>query len=95
MSEIGKKFDNGKVPYELVYWPAVEKTACVLEVGRNKYGPDNWKSLENAEDRYFAACMRHLLAYRQGQAIDPETGLSHLAHAQCNVMFLQYFEDQK
>lgn len=95
MSEIGKKFDNGKVPYELVYWPALEKTTSVLEIGRNKYGADNWKSLANAEDRYFAAAMRHLLAWRQGEAVDPETGISHLAHLACNVMFLQYFEDQK
>lgn len=88
----GKKFDNGKTPYELIDWKAIEELAEILQFGANKYGPNNWQQLDNAPDRYFSATMRHLLAYRSGESVDPETGRSHLAHLLCNVMFLRHFE---
>lgn len=36
--------------------------------------------------------MRHLVAYRNGETTDPESGVSHLSHAFCNLMFLRHFE---
>jgi hypothetical protein len=33
-------------------------------------------------------------AYTQGQDTDPETGLSHMAHVGCCVMFLLALEQQ-
>jgi hypothetical protein len=36
--------------------------------------------------------MRHLNAYQKGELKDPETGLSHLAHASCGLMMLLEFE---
>jgi hypothetical protein len=88
----GKKFDQDKLPLELIDWAHVTEIAEVLQLGKEKYGPDNWKHLTNGEDRYFAAAMRHLILWRQGETVDPESQLSHLAHAACNLMFLTYFE---
>ena len=40
--------------------------------------------------RYFSAAQRHLLAWNDGEDNDPESGLPHLAHASCNLMFMLY-----
>lgn len=91
----GKKFDQDKLPLELFDWMYATEIAEILQLGKEKYGPNNWKTLANAEDRYFAAAMRHLILWRQGEALDPESGKSHLAHGACNLMFLSYFERNK
>lgn len=87
----GMKFDNDKNRLELVHWPFVEDIGRVLTYGAGKYAANNWQVLSEAEDRYFAAAMRHLLAWRAGEIEDPETGLNHLAHVATNLMFLHYF----
>ena len=33
--------------------------------------------------------------YLKGEKVDEETGLSHLYHASCNLMFLDYFDRQE
>jgi hypothetical protein len=37
---------------------------------------------------YYDAALRHLMAWFDGETIDPESGLSHLAHvmACCNIL---------
>ena len=88
----GKKFDQNKLPLELIDWTHITEIAEILQLGKEKYGPNNWKQLANPEDRYFAAAMRHLILWRQGEMVDAESGKSHMAHAACNLMFLSYFE---
>ena len=70
----------------------VESVGKVLTFGASKYEPNNWQNVEDGEDRYYAAALRHLVAYRKGEEKDPESGLSHLEHAACNIMFLLHFE---
>lgn len=94
MSE-GKKYDTGKLRWDLLQYECVEDIVRILTFGAEKYGQRNWMGVEPFEDRYFAALMRHLVAYRNGEAIDPESGLSHLAHAGCNIMFLSWYEKNK
>lgn len=84
----GRKYDGGKVPYHLVKWPFIAGLATVLGYGAAKYGPGNWENLPNARPRYFAATLRHLIAWWLGEELDPESGLPHLHHVACNVMFL-------
>ena len=38
--------------------------------------------------RVHDALMRHLRAHWDGESIDPETGLPHMAHAATNALFL-------
>jgi hypothetical protein len=33
-----------------------------------------------------------MLAWNDGESVDPETGISHLAHAACNLLFLLDYE---
>tara|TARA_R110001592_G_scaffold105781_1_gene297436 strand:- start:18 stop:329 length:312 start_codon:yes stop_codon:yes gene_type:complete len=81
------KFDGGKTRYDLVPPKVIQGIAEVLTFGANKYGPYNWKSVDDPE-RYVGALYRHLEAYRRGEIIDPESGFTHLAHASTNLAFL-------
>ena len=88
----GRKYDAGKPDYTLLPWDAVEEVVRVLDFGAKKYARDNWRHVSDADTRYLAAAFRHLSAYAQGEKVDPETGLSHLAHAGCCVLFLMSLE---
>lgn len=87
-TEPGMKFDGGKRDFTLLPWASVEEIVKVLEFGAQKYERDNWKKVEDAQHRYTKAALRHLVAYTQGEVNDPESGLPHLAHLGCCVLFL-------
>jgi hypothetical protein len=84
----GVKYDSDKLDWSLVPIESMEKVIEVLMFGAKKYAPDNWKKVPNAERRYYNAAMRHLTAHQRGETLDIETGLSHLAHAACCLLFL-------
>ena len=88
----GMKFDGDKVRLDLIDPEFIEGVGSVLTFGAKKYGPNNWQGVEDAVNRYYAATLRHLMAYRSGDVNDAESGISHLFHAACNLMFLAYFE---
>ena len=88
----GQKDDKEKNRLDLIEPEFIEGVGKVLTFGANKYEPNNWQKVEDAEDRYYAAALRHLIAWRKGEKTDPESGLSHLDHVACNIMFLQHFE---
>ena len=94
-STTGAKFDAGKPRWDLLPWDEVGQVVEVLTHGAVKYAPDNWKHVEDGRDRYFAALLRHIHAHRMGDVLDPESGLTHLAHAACNLLFLMHFEQQE
>jgi hypothetical protein len=83
----GVKHDQGKAPWHLLPPDAMEEVLKVLSYGANKYSERNW---EKGMDwsRAFSAMMRHMWAWWAGEDHDGETGLSHLAHAACCVLFL-------
>ena len=88
------KHDTDKLRYDLLPFAAVDSVVEVLNFGAAKYAPDNWQKLPDFERRYFAAAMRHLSKYQQGEPTDQESGLSHLSHAACCLMFLLWKEAQ-
>jgi hypothetical protein len=92
--EAGMKFDGGKLDYTLVPWEGMDEVVKVLEFGAKKYARDNWKKVEHADTRYLAAAFRHLIQHNAGETADKETGLSHLAHATCCMLFLLALEKQ-
>lgn len=91
MATEGHKFDEGKDPWDLLPWDAAREIVKVLLYGKQKYAARNWESGMHWS-RPFAAAMRHLTAWHMGENKDPETGLSHLAHAGCCIMFLLAYE---
>lgn len=93
--KLGRKFDKDKDRWELLPMGPVEDVVKVLTLGARKYAPDNWRYVENATDRYYAAALRHIMAWRKGEVRDEETGLPHLAHAMCDLIFLAEFDRTK
>lgn len=85
------KFDTDKLPLHLLSTEAMNQTAAVLKFGAQKYAEHNWRK-GFAWSRPLAAAMRHITAFNAGEDKDPESGLSHLAHAACCIMFLLEFE---
>ena len=91
----GVKHDSGKPRFSLLPLKQIETVVAVLEFGARKYAPGNWQKVENPRDRYFDAAMRHVFAWRNGEKLDQETQLPHLAHAVCCLLFLMWGDDQK
>jgi hypothetical protein len=86
----GVKHDNGKPMMSLLPPEALEEIAKVFTFGSKKYNAHNWRGGFNYS-RVLDAVMRHINAFNAGQDNDIETGLSHLAHASCGLMFLITF----
>ena len=87
-----EKYDNEKPRVDLVPSSFVIEVAKVLTFGANKYEADQWRDGTDYS-RIYAACLRHMLAWHEGEDKDPESGLSHLAHAACNLAFLLEYID--
>lgn len=88
----GLKNDSEKAARpELLPTEALEEISKVLAFGAKKYEDNNWRR-GFKWTRVLGALFRHLYAWARGEDKDPETGLSHLAHAGCNVLFLLTFE---
>lgn len=87
----GIKFDQDKIPLELLPFDGLIEVAKVLQFGAKKYAPRNWELGMNWS-RVFGACLRHLWARFLGEKVDSETGLSHLAHAATCILFLLTWE---
>lgn len=89
----GKKWDSGKLRYDLLDYKSIDELARVLTYGANKYDANNWQKIE--ANRYQAALGRHFSSYMQGEMYDQESGIHHLSHVMANVMFLMYKEREK
>jgi len=83
-----KKFDGGKLMWDLLMWNGVKEIVRILTFGAEKYGAYSWKEVEGSRERYYAALLRHITAWFMGEENDPESGCHHLAHAGCNLLFL-------
>lgn len=86
----GSKFDAEKIRTDLFSVDAYMGTCSVLTFGAHKYAAWNWsKGIQYM--RVYGALLRHLMAWVRCEERDPETGLSHLDHAACCLMFLQHY----
>lgn len=85
--EPGAKLDAGKPHAELLldFSHALSAVADVCTYGAKKYSRGGWQHVENANDRYTGALMRHLLAEKQ-EPKDADTGLLHAAHLAWNAL---------
>ena len=94
MTTQAKKNDTGKPPIGLIPRSALLEEARVLDFGAKKYDLHNWrKGMDHS--RLTDAALRHILAYIDGEDNDPETGISHLAHARCSLGFLIEYQQKK
>ena len=90
------KADTDKTRVSLVDPMFIVGTAEVLTFGAKKYEANNWKKLPyNDIHRIKDSTMRHMMSYLDGEYIDEESGLAHLKHIACNIMFLLHHEEKK
>ena len=88
MSEQGRKYDGGKLRYDLLPVMALEDVVKGLTYGTIKYDDNNWVRVPEGRKRYIAAAMRHVEKYRMGVLFDEESGVHHLSAAIDNLMFI-------
>ncbi len=88
----GVKYDGGKDRWDLLPWEEVRSVVRVLTLGAEKYDDDNWKKVANSRNRYFAAAQRHITAWWDGERWDQESGIHHLAHAICCLLFAMWHD---
>ena len=83
----GKKYDGEKAKLYLLPPKSILEVGIVLTYGADKYDAENWRKVDDLQNRYTSAALRHIFAHIDGEADDQETGLSHLAHAMCCLLF--------
>ena len=83
----GLKYDSEKPKMNLLPPKAIVEISKVLTFGAAKYDAENWRKLDDLQNRYTAGALRHIFAHMDGEELDPETNLSHLAHAMCCLLF--------
>lgn len=90
----GVKHDQDKPDLSLLPREALEETAKAFMWGEKKYGRHNFK---NGMDwhRPAAASLRHIVSHLSGEDNDPESGVSHLAHAAASIFMLLYYVKNK
>lgn len=81
------KMDGQKPPMDLIPWESMEGVAQVLDFGRCKYQAHNWRK-GFLWTRLASAALRHIFSWLSGEDNDKESGLSHIDHATCCLMFL-------
>jgi hypothetical protein len=89
----GVKYDKDKLRLDLIPPEAIIAIGSVLTFGAKKYNPRNW---EKGMDwgRVYAALQRHLTAWQAGETNDEESGMPHLWHAACCIVFLLTYEQR-
>jgi len=86
----GLRFNQGKLRYDLIEPHALEDFVQVLTDGATKYKSRNWEN-GLSWTSVLASLKRHIAAIEMGEDYDKESGRLHIAHAACNVHFLNAF----
>ena len=74
-------FGDKKIPLHLAPMSAMHAMAEGFADGAKKYGPFNWREKMVSSTVYYAAALRHLAAWFDGEEIAEDSGMPHLSHA--------------
>lgn len=95
----GKKFDGDKMEWSLLPFEALTGVVERFTGGKRKYSAWNWTTVDNGKERYFNACMRHLMAFWNGDELDDDEQFKdtkrakyHLSAALWNMIALEYLD---
>jgi len=85
--EPGAKLDAGKISGHLLldFSKALEAIGEVATFGAKKYSEGGWQYVQDGENRYTSAMIRHLLKERWEEN-DTDSNLSHKAHLAWNAL---------
>lgn len=82
----GVKNDDGKLPYDLLPFDALDEVVKVFQFGAIKYSRRNWEK-GFKQHRLEAAILRHMSQHMQGEMFDKESGCLHMAHIVATGLF--------
>ena len=77
-----------KIPLHLVPPSAMHALAIAFEDGARKYKPFNWRRDEVSSTVYYAALLRHVSAWFDGEDVAKDSGIEHLHHAMACLAIL-------
>lgn len=83
---------NPKHRWTLLPWGALKDVVGAFELGAAKYAVGDW--VNHPQMDHIDAAFRHLTAWLQHEPSDPESGLSHLAHAGARVLMALALESR-
>ena len=72
---------TAKVPMSTVSAAVMAEMGLGMLEGARKYGRHNYRIAGVRASVYYDATMRHLMAWWEGENLDPESGLSHITKA--------------
>lgn len=79
---------SDKIPLHLFPMTAVLYGTVALLDGALKYGRTNWRAAGVRASIYYDACLRHLSRWFEGEDLDPDSGIPHLAHALACIVII-------
>lgn len=93
-SAVTLKWDDDKIPIQLVPAEFILAIAEVFAHGAEKYGPNNWRQGDvgfPSVTRVMGSILRHLFSFNYGEDNDKKSDLSHLSHAATQIAILLYY----
>lgn len=78
-----------KVPMSCVSAPVIAEIGLGMMEGAMKYGRHNYRVIGVRASVYYDAVMRHMMAYWEGEDIDPDSGLPHVSKAMASLAVLR------
>ncbi|MDO5606480.1 MAG: DUF5664 domain-containing protein [Paracoccus sp. (in: a-proteobacteria)] len=78
-----------KVPFDALPMQVIAELAVAHGEGALKYGRHNWRFGKVRASTYYAAALRHLTAWIDGEDTDPDSGLSHIVKAMASLSVMR------
>ncbi|WP_299444668.1 dATP/dGTP diphosphohydrolase domain-containing protein [uncultured Rhodospira sp.] len=78
-----------KAPLSCVPAPVLMEVGLAMLEGARKYGRHNYRVAAVRSSVYYDALMRHIMAWWEGQDVDPDSGLPHLTKAMACLVVLR------
>jgi len=78
-----------KVPLSTVSAPVLAEVGLAMLEGARKYRRHNYRVAGIRASVYYDACLRHLMAWWEGEDLDPDSGLSHVTKAIAGLVVLR------
>jgi hypothetical protein len=76
-------------PLSCIPCPVLFEVGAALYEGARKYGRHNWRTIPVDASVYYDAAMRHLMAFWEGEDIDPDSGVHHISKAIAGLIVLR------
>lgn len=78
-----------KVPFSVIPCPVLAEVGLAMLEGGIKYRRHNYRIAGVRASVYYDACLRHLMAWWEGEDIDPDSGISHISKAIAGLIVLR------